>query len=79
MQCAGAAIFRQKIGVADRLPDALLKIKEDDSNVFATLHEFIAHHEPTLDPLMVNRMAALAASGYYTKLEVVRARMMGKA
>jgi hypothetical protein len=78
MQCAGAAIFRRNIGVASRMPDPLLKLDTDDSNVFANLEEFIKHHEPDLDQAMVERMVQLANRGYYTQLEVLRSSLKNK-
>lgn len=43
-QCAGAAIFRSNIGVADRMPSSLLSLPRDTARVFATLADFYAHH-----------------------------------
>ena len=43
-QCAGAAIFRSNIGVADRMPSGLLSLPRDTARVFATLADFYAHH-----------------------------------
>jgi hypothetical protein len=42
--CAGAAIFRTNIGVADKMPKAILTLPEDKENVFATREEFLAHY-----------------------------------
>jgi len=47
-QCAGAAIMRRNIGVAHMMPDPLLKLEEEDPNVFNTIEEFIHHHLPEL-------------------------------
>ena len=78
MQCAGAAIFRRHIGIADRIPDPLLKLDTDDGNVFTNLAEFIQHHDPELPEAMVKRMVSLANRGYYTQLEMMRAMITGK-
>jgi hypothetical protein len=43
-QCAGAAIYRTNIGVADNLPDAIHKLPKDTATVFASPVEFLAHH-----------------------------------
>ncbi len=43
-QCAGAAIYRSNIGVADLLPRHLLTLPEDTDRVFAAPEEFLAHH-----------------------------------
>jgi hypothetical protein len=43
-QCAGAAIHRSNIGVADRMPELLLHLPENKEIVFATQAEFLAHH-----------------------------------
>lgn len=44
-QCAGAAIFRANVEVADKMPDFLLKLPKDTTKVFASFAEFVAHHE----------------------------------
>lgn len=43
-QCAGAAIFRANIDVADVLPTALLKL-DSNSSVFDTAADFYAYHK----------------------------------
>lgn len=43
-QCAGAAIFRANIGVADQLSPRLGKLEADTETVFATNAELLAHH-----------------------------------
>lgn len=43
-QCAGMAVFRANIGVADQMPDMLSKLPADKVNVFADEAEFLAHH-----------------------------------
>lgn len=43
-QCAGAAIFRSNIGVADRIPPILHHLPPDRDTVFANHAEFLAHH-----------------------------------
>lgn len=43
-QCAGAAIYRSKIGVADKMPAALLTLDADNDEVFNSHAEFLAHH-----------------------------------
>lgn len=44
LQCAGAAIFRANCGVADRMPDALLRAEPDAERVFASPAELLARH-----------------------------------
>lgn len=44
-QCAGAAMFRANVGVAELMPDGLLAATPDAS-VFASAAEFLAHHAP---------------------------------
>jgi hypothetical protein len=44
LQCAGAAAFRENVGVAKYLPDELLHTRGDVDRVFATPQELIAHH-----------------------------------
>jgi hypothetical protein len=43
-QCAGAAIFRANLGVADRLPDAIHRQPADHELVFSSHAEFVSHH-----------------------------------
>ena len=43
-QCRGAAILRANIGVADLMPDELIKLPPDTRRVFPTLAAFYAHH-----------------------------------
>ena len=43
-QCAGAAIFRANLGVADRLPDAIHKLPADHELVFSSHAELVSHH-----------------------------------
>lgn len=43
-QCAGAAIFRANVGMADSMPKAIHKLPADPDKVFATPAEFLAHH-----------------------------------
>jgi hypothetical protein len=43
-QCAGMAIYRTNVGVADRMPADLHKLPADRNTVFATHAEFLAHH-----------------------------------
>lgn len=43
-QCVGAAMFRDLVGVAEKLPEQLAKHKGDPSIVFDTPAEFLAHH-----------------------------------
>lgn len=52
-QCVGAAHFREHIGVAKRMPDALLKRPASDQ-VFKDEADFLAHHKG------ITREAALA-------------------
>lgn len=44
LQCAGAATYRANIGVADRMPPALLRLPADREAVFADAAELLAHH-----------------------------------
>lgn len=44
-QCAGAAMFRDLVGVADELPAGLHRLEGDPALVFASPAEFVAHHE----------------------------------
>lgn len=77
MQCAGAAIFRRKLGV--RVPAPLLTLQSDDSNVFSTLEEFISHHDPSLTPEGVKSMADMARTGFYTRIEYAIAASKNRA
>jgi hypothetical protein len=43
-QCAGAAIYRTNVGVADNMHDQILTLPEDKELVFATHAEFLAHY-----------------------------------
>lgn len=49
-QCAGAAIMRSNLGIADRMPAALPRLPADRENVFATMSEFARHHRPNAYP-----------------------------
>lgn len=51
-QCAGAAIFRSNIGVAELMPDGMHQLPKDTEKVFATRGEFIAHHSEVGTPLI---------------------------
>jgi len=44
LQCAGAAIYRANIGVANLLPSGILRLPQDKDTVFASHAEFVAHH-----------------------------------
>jgi hypothetical protein len=44
-QCAGAAIFRSNVGVADRIAPQLLHLPADTEKVFGSFAEFYAHHK----------------------------------
>ena len=58
--CAGAAVFRANIGVADMMPDALLHLPAlSDPDVFPTLSAFIKHHVPDASDTKVAAMVAL--------------------
>ena len=46
-QCAGAAIFRANVGVAEKMPKAFHRLPHDYASVFATFAEFFAHHTKT--------------------------------
>lgn len=43
-QCAGHAMLRDAVGVADRMPEAMLHVKHEPV-VFSSLQEFWAHHK----------------------------------
>lgn len=43
-QCAGAAIYRSNIGVADKMPAQIHKLPADTETVFASHAEFLAHY-----------------------------------
>ena len=43
-QCAGAAMFRANVGVAN-LPEALGRLEADSERVFASNAELLAHHK----------------------------------
>jgi hypothetical protein len=43
-QCAGAAIYRANIGVAEKMPEQILALDADKELVFASHAEFIAHY-----------------------------------
>jgi hypothetical protein len=43
-QCAGAAMYRDLAGIAERLPDGLHRLEGDAELVFASPAEFLAHH-----------------------------------
>lgn len=74
-QCAGAAMHRDLVGVAGRMPDQLLKLEGDEQVVFKTHEEFVAHHEQV--PIDVAQMGfRLAASpDDLMKLEMMRIQM----
>ena len=44
-QCAGCAIYRSNVEVADRMPEPLLRLPADKDKVFATPAEFIKYFE----------------------------------
>lgn len=44
-QCAGAAIFRANIGVAERMPAALVKLPANDQLAFTNEAALVAHHK----------------------------------
>lgn len=45
LQCAGGAIFRANIGVAEIMPGAILTLEPDAEIVFTSAAEFLAHHQ----------------------------------
>ena len=44
-QCAGAAIYRANLGIAERMPAQMLRLPEDKEAVFASHAEFLAHYQ----------------------------------
>ena len=72
MHCAGAAIFRANVGVAEKLPWKLLKLPaKSDDNVFGSYLEFVMHHEPKLskkeaEVLVQPQMMALYLKNEFT-------------
>lgn len=44
-QCAGAAMYRDLVGIADVLPPALARLPGNAELVFASHAEMLAHHE----------------------------------
>jgi hypothetical protein len=44
IQCAGAAVFRSNIGRADLMPQGLLRLPMNKTQVFATPEELLAHY-----------------------------------
>jgi hypothetical protein len=49
LQCAGAAIFRTHIHVAEFMPSAILTLPAS-SEVFSNVAEFMAHHKSITVP-----------------------------
>ena len=43
-QCAGAAMFRSNLGIAEIMPDGLHHLPKNTELVFASPEEFLAHH-----------------------------------
>jgi len=43
-QCAGAAIYRTHVGVAEKMPPSIATLPEDHALVFSSHAEFLAHH-----------------------------------
>jgi hypothetical protein len=43
-QCAGAAIYRSNIGVAEKMPEGVAILPEDKETVFASHQQFVAHY-----------------------------------
>ena len=44
-QCAGAAIFRTHVGVADQMPEAIHRLPANHEKVLSSYAEFLAHHK----------------------------------
>ncbi len=44
-QCAGAAMYRDLIGVADMMPAAFMRLEGDPTLVFDNASEYMAHHD----------------------------------
>lgn len=42
--CVGTSVFRSNCGVAEIMPDALPKAEANTDDVFATVNEFVSHH-----------------------------------
>lgn len=59
-QCAGAAIYRTNVGVADRFPATFLHAAADTEAVFASHAELLAHH------LQVSRQEAEILLEFHT-------------
>lgn len=43
-QCAGAAIYRTHIGVAEKMPKQIVTLPENHEQVFSSHGEFLAHY-----------------------------------
>lgn len=46
-QCAGAAIYRANLGLAEKMPAQLLRLPEDKESVFSSHVEFMSHYTGT--------------------------------
>lgn len=74
-QCAGAAVFRANIGVADMMPEMLLSLPAlSDPNVFPTLTSFIRHHRPDLSDNAIAAMVALIPEFLHDELTKAKAK-----
>lgn len=73
--CAGAAIFRANIGVADMMPPGILTLEaHSDPNVFPTLTAFIKHHIPDATDAKVAAMVAMVPEFLSDQLRIAQAK-----
>jgi hypothetical protein len=80
--CAGVAVMRSNIGVADKIPPVLLHLPADTRTVFADMYEFYAHHKgisvedakKVLDPATIDYLqkAQFAISQIKTMMGMAR-------
>ena len=77
MHCAGAAIFRANVGVAEKLPWKLLKLPaKSDDNVFRSYLEFVMHHEPKLSKKGAEALVRPQMMALYLKNEFIIAKAL---
>jgi hypothetical protein len=68
--------MRRNLGIDWKMPPQLLRLSEEDENVFSTLEEFVAHHCPTLSPDEVSNLVSKAET--FFGIEVAKAGLVGR-
>ncbi len=70
-QCAGAAIFRENVGVSKLMPPGIHKLPGNTDKVFASAAEFLAHHYG-VGVLITGLFLQRYPPGHWTRVELAK-------